>query len=84
MCQSTILSDNIRNSVLGNSNIFFSSLAVDKKKGKTLYWNIEEAQNELGSSKCKYLTLIHALTGCDTTSRIDGLGKGTAFVTVNN
>ena len=76
--------NNVYYPFLGNSNIFFSTLTEDKKKGKTLYWNIEEVQNELGPNIWRYLTLIHAFTGCDTTSRIDGLGKGTAMVTVSN
>ena len=42
-------------------------------------WNITEVQNVLKPSLCKILPIIHAISGCDTTSRIDGIGKGTAL-----
>ena len=32
-------------------------------------------QNELGSSVCQQLLFVHAISGCDTTSALYGLGK---------
>lgn len=56
-------------------DIFFYS---DKQGGKTRCWNIKHLICELGESRHLLLSL-HALTGCDTTSRPFGVGKGRAF-----
>jgi len=48
----------------------------DSKSTKTVkIWDIEATQTALGTELCHSLPLLHAFTGCDTTSRIFGIGK---------
>jgi len=48
----------------------------DSKSTKTIkIWDIEATQIALGTELCHSLPLLHAFTGCDTTSRIFGIGK---------
>ena len=42
---------------------------------KPKVWDIQKTQTILGKETCKLLPLSHALTGCDTTSRIYGISK---------
>ena len=53
-------------------------LKSDTKTGlkKKKIWDITETKRVLGSDMCHILPFIHAFTGCDTTSRIYGIGKG--------
>ena len=41
-------------------------------------WDIIRTKEVLGSM-CRMLPFIHAVTGCDTTSRIFGIGKAAAL-----
>ena len=43
---------------------------------KNRIWDIKVTQNELGADICNNILFIHAILGCDTTSRLYGLGKG--------
>ena len=43
---------------------------------KNRIWDITVTQNELGADICNNILFIHAILGCDTTSRLCGLGKG--------
>ena len=45
--------------------------------GKT--WIIQDVKAKLGISACIRLLFAHAILGCDTTSRLHGLGKGIAL-----
>ena len=38
-------------------------------------WTIRETQVRLGQILCRSILFVHALLGCDTTSRIYGIGK---------
>ena len=51
----------------GNSN---------KEKGT---WNIKQTKEKLGNDICDNILALHALLGCDTTSRLFGMGKGTVI-----
>ncbi|KAG1697184.1 hypothetical protein GQR58_006011 [Nymphon striatum] len=42
-------------------------------------WNIKKTKDLLGSRVCKVILFIHAILGCDSTSRLQGLGKGMAL-----
>ena len=42
---------------------------------KPKVWDIQKTKTLLGEETCKLLPLSHALTGCDTTSRIFGISK---------
>ena len=39
-------------------------------------WNIKEVKTKLGTFECKHMPFLHAFLGCDTTSRLFGIGKG--------
>ena len=39
-------------------------------------WNIKEVRAKLGTFLCKHIPFLHAFLGCDTTSRLFGIGKG--------
>ena len=42
-------------------------------------WNIRKIKTELGTEVCDNMLFLHAVLGCDTTSRVHGLGKGAAL-----
>jgi hypothetical protein len=42
-------------------------------------WNIKQVVHTLTTSVCRLLPFAHALSGCDTTSRIYGIGKAVTF-----
>ena len=37
-------------------------------------------KEKLGQDVCNKIFFIHAILGCDTTSRLHGIGKGTSLV----
>ena len=39
-------------------------------------WNIKSAKEKLGQEICRHILFIHAISGCDTTSRLYRIGKG--------
>ena len=39
-------------------------------------WHINSVAEAVGESICRVLPVVHALCGCDTTSRLYGIGKG--------
>ncbi len=52
-------------------------LTSEPKKGKSAkVWDIYLLQNGLGDQVCRRILFIHAILGCDTTSRLHGIGKG--------
>ena len=62
---------------LQNHDLFFTS---DAKGGsKSRVWNIKKAKNSLGSYTCQHILFLHAILGCDTTSRLFGIGKGSVL-----
>ena len=42
-------------------------------------WHINSVAEALGESICHVLPVVHALCGCDSTSRLYGIGKGAAL-----
>ena len=46
---------------------------------KPKFWSIQQAKKQLGEGICGVVLLIHAISGCDTTSRVFGIGKPVAF-----
>ena len=63
-----------------NRGLYFCS---DKSTVPKVY-NISERKQVLGSGMCSQLLLIHAFTGCDTTSCIFNIGKKSAFQKLAN
>ena len=56
-----------------NRKIFFAP--EPKKNSKSRIWDMGEIQRRLGSYVCRQLLFTHAMLGCDTTSRLHGIGK---------
>ncbi|KAK3743952.1 hypothetical protein QZH41_002713 [Actinostola sp. cb2023] len=42
-------------------------------------WNLKRTKSALGASVCKNILFLHAILGCDTTSRLHGIGKAAAL-----
>ena len=42
---------------------------------KRRVWNIKKLQAEIGTEICNNILFIHTVLGCDTTSRVHGIGK---------
>lgn len=42
-------------------------------------WHMKKVKEQLGREVCRNLPFLHAMTGCDTTSRLYGVGKATAL-----
>ena len=58
----------------GQQRVVLQTRAEAKRK-KVRLWNIKVSKEKLGSCICSKLLFIHAITGCDTTSRLYGIGK---------
>ena len=58
----------------GVNDLYFKS---SKEGGKC--WHINSVAEALYESICRVPPVVHALCGCDTTSRLYGIGKGTAL-----
>ncbi len=43
---------------------------------KIRVWDIQAVKQQLGAEVCKHILFLHSFLGCDTTSRLHGLGKG--------
>ena len=55
------------------SDTYMLKTATGKKKESKLV-SIKNIQTEIGSTAVRQLLLIHALSGCDTTSALFGIG----------
>lgn len=42
-------------------------------------WNIQKTKQDMGEQLCSLLPFIHAISGCDTTFRMFGIGMGAAY-----
>ncbi|KAJ8417704.1 hypothetical protein AAFF_G00225470 [Aldrovandia affinis] len=60
---------------LKSHNLFFTP-EPKKSTKKPRVWNIKAVKQQLGPSMCTHILFIHAIAGCDTTSRLYGIGKG--------
>ena len=45
---------------------------------------MKKVKDQLGEEVCRDLLFLHAITGCDTTSRLYGVGKATALKKLDN
>ncbi|KAK3735524.1 hypothetical protein QZH41_001205 [Actinostola sp. cb2023] len=43
---------------------------------KRRVWNVKKVKQQWGADVCGSILFIHAFVGCDTTSRLHGIGKG--------
>ena len=60
------------------SDVIFRSETKQKRK-KMRVWDIKKTKDLLGQESCGLLPVIHAVTGCDTTSQVFGIGKSAAI-----
>jgi len=58
---------------------FFFKSDRTKHAGSFKVYDINRLKDILGHGLCSQLLFINAMTGCDTTSRIVGVGKKSAF-----
>ena len=61
-----------------NEIIYFRSDA-NKQSNEHKVYNINLLKETLGDNVCNELLFVHAYSGCDSTSRIFGIGKKSAF-----
>ena len=59
----------------GDKELYYRS----DKVGHSKIYNITEIKRVLGPDMCSKMLFLHAFTGCDSTSRIHGVGKKNAF-----
>ncbi|VDI55510.1 Hypothetical predicted protein [Mytilus galloprovincialis] len=57
----------------GSKNLIFKP--NHDKKTKSKIWDINKTKVVLGQDMCKVLPIVHAISGCDTTSKLYGVGK---------
>jgi len=50
-----------------------------KNTKKPRIWNIKATKKMIGTDICKHILFLHAVLGCDTTSRLHGIGKGASL-----
>ena len=47
-------------------------------------WHMKKVKEQLGKEVCRNLFFLHAITGCDTTSRLYGVGKAAVLKKFEN
>ena len=50
-----------------------------KANSRKRVWNMKKVKEQLGDDVCHDLLFLHAILGCDTTSRVHGIGKAAAL-----
>ncbi|KAK3750312.1 hypothetical protein QZH41_001772 [Actinostola sp. cb2023] len=63
---------------IDGKDLFFRPEPRQRSKTSRV-WNVRETKSALGPDICSNILFIHTLLGCDTTSRIHGLGKATGL-----
>lgn len=66
-----------------NNNIWFQP-NVKKSKKRQRCWNIAATRCHLGNTVCSNILFSHAILGCDTTSRLYGIGKNKAVTNLRS
>ena len=51
---------------------------------KIRIWDIKKTKTVIEQELCKILPFVHAISGCDTTSRLFGVGKGQSVKKASN
>lgn len=65
-------------------NLWFKPNVKRESKKPQRCWNMSITRCHLGSTVCSSILFLHAVLGCDTTSRLYGIGKNKAVVKVKN
>ena len=55
--------------------VFFAPEPKKRQKKQSRIWDIHFLKHKLGNVLCRRLLFVHAISGCDTTSRLFGLAK---------
>ena len=63
------------------NDLFFKPEPKQRSKIRKV-WNIKKTKTSLGLNVCANIVLVNAILGCDTTSRIHGIGKGVALTKI--
>ena len=66
-----------------SNRIYFKSESKQAVARNIRVWDITKTNIVLGEEICRLLPALHAMTGCDTTSRLFGIGKGAALKKVD-
>ena len=72
-----LLTLSIYHSRSSRNSLFFAP--EPKKNAKQRIWDISQVKKVLGLFSCKHILIQHAFMGCDRTSRLFGIGKGTVL-----
>ena len=67
----------------GHDLYFKPETKIQSKKGQRT-WNVRNNKQALGDSICKHLLFMYAMLGSDTTSRVQGIGKGSILKKASN
>lgn len=70
-----------RHAEMNAIDLFFKAEPKQRSKTRKI-WNIKKTKTSLGPNVCANILLVHAILGCDTTSRIHGIGKGVALTKI--
>ena len=65
-------------SSLHSHRVFFRP-EPKKSTKKPCVWNIQVVKEQLGPEICTHMLFLHVILGCDTTSHLYGIGKGTSL-----
>ena len=69
--------------ILDRCDLYF--LSESKSQGKQQrIWDIKRTKNRFGLEKCQLLPVVDALSGCNTTFRLFGVGKSNALSRLSN
>lgn len=63
-------------------NVFFRPEPRKQSQRPSRCWNIKATRARLGDIVCNNFLFIHAILGCDTTSRAFGIGKSVALTKI--
>ena len=85
-CETTLVGDDTGLLVLlcfyvkeDSCEVFFKPEVRSGTKKSPRCWNTKYMQIVLGRAVCNTMLFAHAILGCDTTSRVFGMGKGLAL-----
>ena len=65
-----------------NANELFFKPEPKQRSKTRKTWNMKRTKTSLGANVCANILFVHAILGCDTTSRIHGIGKGVALTKI--
>ena len=67
-----------------NAQDLFFKPEPKQQSNKRRVWNIKKTKSALGPDTCSNILFVHAFLGCDTTSRVNGIGKAQSMKQFKN